>query len=354
MIDLDDLEIYQHHDPDGMRGHIRKLPQQLREAWQKSSEFILPANFANIDKITICGMGGSAIGGQLLESFASNLTKPIIFIRRGYDLPAFVDSKTLIIASSYSGNTEETLSSFTQAMDIDCPKIAITTGGKLKDLAKAKQVPVFTIDYACQPRAALGYSFIPLISLLARLGFIEGKSAQLDEAAQALEALSDKLAEDTPTSRNSAKQLAQRLFGKLIVVYGAGILSPVAQRWKGQFNENSKTWAFYETFSELNHNSVVGYEFPEEMADNIYVILLRSPSLHPRILARYQITSDILQKAKVKHEIIDSQGEGKLAQMMSLVFLGDWTSYYLAMLNQVDPTPVKMIDYLKERLDSTK
>jgi len=354
MIDLDDLEIYQHHDPDGMRGHIRKLPQQLREAWQKSSEFILPASFANIDKIIICGMGGSAIGGQLLGSFASNLTKPIIFIHRGYDLPAFVDSKTLIIASSYSGNTEETLSSFAQAMDIDCPKIAITTGGKLKDLAKAKQVPVFTIDYACQPRAALGYSFIPLISLLARLGFIEGKSAQLDEAAQVLEALLGKLAENIPTSRNSAKQLAQRLFGKLIVVYSAGILSPVAQRWKGQFNENSKTWAFYETFSELNHNSVVGYEFPKEMADNIYVILLRSPSLHPRILARYQITSDILQKAKVKHEIIDSQGEDKLAQMMSLVFLGDWTSYYLAMLNQVDPTPVKMISYLKERLASMK
>jgi glucose/mannose-6-phosphate isomerase len=355
MIDLDDLEIYRHYDSDGMREHIRKLPWQLREAWQKSSEFTLPANFANIDKIIICGMGGSAIGGELIKSFASNLTKPIIFIHRDYDLPAFVDSRTLVIASSYSGNTEETLSNFTQAMDIDCPKIAITTGGKLKDLAKAKQIPVFTIDYACQPRAALGYSFIPLISLLAGLVFIEGKSARLDEAVQTLEALLDKLAEDIPTVHNPAKQLAHKLFGKLIIIYGAGILSPVAQRWKGQFNENSKTWAFYETFSELNHNAVVGYEFPKEMADKIYVILLRSPSLlHPRILARYRITSEILQKAKVKHEIIDSQSKGKLAQMMSLIFLGDWTSYYLAMLNQIDPTPVKMIDYLKERLDSMK
>ena len=354
MIDLDDLEIYQHYDPDGMRKHIHQLPQQLREAWQKSSEFTLPANFASIDKIIVCGMGGSAIGAELLRKFASSSAKPVILVHRDYDLPASVDSKTLIIASSYSGNTEETLSSFTQAMDKDCPKMAITTGGKLKDLAQTRRIPVFTIDYVCQPRAALGYSFIPLISLLARLGFIEGKSAWIEEAVQTLEALLDKLAENVPTSRNSAKQLAQRLFGKLIVIYGAGILSPVAQRWKGQFNENSKTWAFYETFSELNHNSVVGYEFPKEMADNTFVILLRSPSLHPRILARYQITSEILQKAKVKHEIIDSQGKEKLAQMMSLVFLGDWTSYYLAMLNQVDPTPVKMISYLKERLASMK
>jgi glucose/mannose-6-phosphate isomerase len=132
------------------------------------------------------------------------------------------------------------------------------------------------------------------------------------------------------------------------------MLSPVARRWKGQFNENSKAWAFYETFSELNHNAVVGYEFPQAMADKTFVILLRSPSLHPRLLARYQITGEILEKAGVKHDIVDSQGEDNLTQMMSLVFLGDWVSYYLAMLYHADPTPVKMIDYLKKRLSETE
>ncbi|GAI32113.1 unnamed protein product, partial [marine sediment metagenome] len=268
------------------------------------------------------------------------------------DLPAFVDSKTLVIASSYSGNTEETLSAFKQALNTNCKKLAVTTGGKLRNLAQEKQVPIFTIDYLSPPRAALGYSFIPLIALLSKLGFLEDKSAEVEGMAQTLKELLGKLAEDIPIAHNPAKQLASKLFGKLVAIYGAGILSPVARRWKGEFNENSKAWAFYETFPELNHNTVVGYEFPKAMADKLYVVLLRCPSLHPRILARYQITCEILQKAGVKHEIFDSQGENELTQMMSLLFLGDWTSYYLAMLNQTDPMPVKMIDYLKKRLNS--
>jgi len=372
MIDLDNLEIYRQYDPDGMVVHLHSLPQQCRQAWKKADKFALPTEFKDIDKIVICGMGGSAIGGDLLRSLASELSQPLTFVHRGYDLPAFVDAKTLVIASSYSGNTEETLSAFTQALNVNCKKLAITTGGKLKNLAQENGVPVFTIDYPGQPRAALGYSFIPLIALLGKLGFLEDKSAVatpslrakqnnltaqalpalIEGMAQLLEGLLGKLAENIPMHLNPAKQLASKLFGKLVVIYGAGILSPVAQRWKAQFNENSKTWAFYETFSELNHNAVVGYEFPQEMASKVYVILLRCPLLHPRITARYQITSEILKRAGVEHEIIDSEGENSLMQMLSLVFIGDWTSYYLAIFNHTNPTPVKMIDYLKERLGS--
>ena len=352
MIDLDNLEIYKRYDPSGMLVHLHGLPQQCRQAWEKASKFALPTDFKDINKIVICGMGGSAIGGDLLHGLTSNLSKPLVFVHRGYDLPAFVDAKTLVIASSYSGNTEETLSAFKQALNTNCKKLAVTTGGKLRNLAQEKQVPIFTIDYLSPPRAALGYSFIPLIALLSKLGFLEDKSAEVEGMAQTLKELLGKLAEDIPIAHNPAKQLASKLFGKLVAIYGAGILSPVARRWKGEFNENSKAWAFYETFPELNHNTVVGYEFPKEMADKLYVILLRCPSLHPRILTRYQITCEILQKAGVKHEIFDSQGENELTQMMSLLFLGDWTSYYLAMLNQTDPMPVKMIDYLKKRLNS--
>jgi bifunctional phosphoglucose/phosphomannose isomerase len=370
MINLDNQEIYKQYDPGGMLAHLHYLPQQCRQAWEKANDFALSTDFKDINKIVICGMGGSAIGGDLLRSLASNLSKPMVFVNREYELPAFVDSQTLVVTSSYSGNTEETLSSFAQALDTTCKKLAITTNGKLKSLAEEKGVPVFTINYSAQPRAALGYSFIPLLALLSKLGFLKDKSADptlslrakrsnltpralpasVEGMAQTLEALLGKLAENIPISLNPAKQLASKLFGKLIVIYGAGIFSPVARRWKSQFNENSKAWAFYETFSELNHNAVVGYESPGEMADKIYVILLRSPSLHPRILARYQVTCEILEKAGVGHEIIDSQGEGDLTQMMSLVYLGDWVSYYLAMLYQTDPSPVKMIDYLKRRL----
>lgn len=354
MIDLDNLEIYKQYDPQGMLLHLRNLPQQCRTAWEKASEFALSAEFKDVNKIVICGMGGSAIGGDLLRSLASNLSQAIIFVNRDYNLPAFVDSKTLVIASSYSGNTEETLSAFEQALNINCNKLAITGDGRLKYLAQEKGIPVFTIDYFSQPRAALGYSFIPFLAFLGKSGFLEDKSAEVERMAQTLETLLDQLAENIPKTLNPAKQLAEKLFGKLIVVYGAGLLSPVAQRWKGQFNENSKAWAFYETFSELNHNSVVGYESPKEMSDKVYVILLRCPSLHPRILARYEITSEILEKSRVGHEIIDSKSEDNLTQMMSLVFLGDWVSYYLAMLYQTDPTPVKNIDYLKGRLSKNK
>ena len=353
MTELDNLEIYRRYDPDGMLSDLHGLPGQCRQAWEKANKFALPPDFKDIDKLVICGMGASAIGGDLLRSLTFELSKPLVFVNRGYDLPAFVDSKTLVITSSYSGNTEEILSAFTQTLDTRCKKLVITTGGKLGNLAQEKNVPIFTIDYHGQPRAALGYSFIPLIALLCKTGFLENKSSRVEEMARTLEALLHNVAENVATPLNPAKQLAGKLFGKLVVIYGAGILSTVAQRWKSQCNENSKAWAFYETFSELNHNAVVGYEFPKEVAGKVFVIMLRCPSLHPRILSRYQITSEILEKVGVGHEIVDSQGKEHLTQMMSLVFLGDWVSYYLAILNHSDPTPVKAIDYLKKRLSDT-
>jgi len=160
--------------------------------------------------------------------------------------------------------------------------------------------------------------------------------------------------EATPTSSNPAKQLATNLHGKITVIYGAGILSEVGHRWKTQINENSKAWAFHETFPELNHNAVVGYQFPSELASKIYVVMLRCPSLHPRTLVRYQVTGELLEQNGVSHQIIDSQGGSDLSQMMSLIFLGDWVSYYLAILYEIDPTPVEAIDYLKKRLSDAK
>lgn len=350
MTDLDNPETYQRYDPGGMLLHLHKLPQQCREAWEKAEAYELPCAFKDIDKVVVCGMGGSAIGGDLLSSLAANLGKPIVFVHRGYDLPAFVDSQTLVIASSYSGNTEETLSAFAQAMERNCTKFVITTGGRLRELAQENGIPVFIIDYHSQPRAALGYSFVPLLSLLGKLGLLEDQLANVEAMLQELEGLLDKLAENIPESHNPAKQLARSLFGKLIIIYGAGILAPVAKRWKGQFNENSKALAFYETFPELNHNAVVGYEFPREVAGNTYVILLHSPSLHPRILARYRVTGEILEKAGLEYKIVTALGSDDLTRMMSHVFLGDWVSYYLAMIHETDPTPVRMIDYLKQRL----
>jgi glucose/mannose-6-phosphate isomerase len=241
-------------------------------------------------------------------------------------------------------------------MSINCKKLAITTGGKLKNLAESVQVPVFLVEPKYQPRAALGYSFISLTAFLRNLGFLKGITIDIKTIKQLLESLlSEDLNETVPTSSNPAKQLALNLYGKIPVVYGAEALSGVARRWKTQINENSKSWGFYETFPELNHNAVVGYQIPQKPAMETYVVLLLNcPSLHPRILTRYSITGDILEQNLIKHQVVNSRGEELLSQMMSLIYIGDWTSYYLAILNGIDPTPVSSIDYLKKQLENTK
>jgi glucose/mannose-6-phosphate isomerase len=354
MVNLDDIQVYRRLDPANMLEHLHGLPKQCRTAWHKAKEFELPRDYANIDKVVILGMGGSAIGGDLFRSLVSPIGKPIIFVTRDYDLPTFVDNRTLVIASSYSGNTEETISAFSWSLERKCKKLVMTTGGKLKILAENARVPVFIIDRISQPRAALGFSFVPLIIFLEKLDFLEDKATEVEAMIQNLETLLLKLKETVTTSSNLAKQLATRLYGKIAVIYGAGVLSKVARRWKTQINENSKAWAFHETLPELNHNAVVGYKFPPELASKIYVVLLRCSSLHPRTLIRYQVTSELLEQSGISHQIMDGQGESELSQMMNLVFLGDWTSYYLAILYDIDPTPVEVIDYLKKRLSEAK
>jgi glucose/mannose-6-phosphate isomerase len=354
MVNLDDAQTYKRLDPENMRQHLQGLPEQCRDAWNKAIKFELPKDYANIDKVVVGGMGGSAIGGDLVGSLFRSRKKPIIFVNREYDLPAFVDDRTLVIASSYSGNTEETLSAFSQSLEKKCKKLAITTGGELKPMAEKAGVPVFIIDYVGQPRAALGYGFMSLIAFLQTLGLVEDQTSAVETMIQDLEKQLGELRETVPAGSNAAKQLAEKLYGKIAVIYGAGILSQVAHRWKTQMNENGKACAFYEIFSELNHNAVVGYQFPQELASKIYVVMLRCPSLHHRILLRYQITGDMLAQSGIGYQTADSRGKSELSQMMGMIYLGDWVSYYLAMLNETDPTPVKIIEYLKKRLSEEK
>jgi len=348
--DLDNPQVYKQYDPEGMLTHLHKTPELCQQAWQMAMEFTLPPDYSEVSKVVILSMGGSAIGGDLASNLVASEAKLPILVHRDYNLPAFIDSKTLLIASSYSGMTEEILSSFGQALETDSKKLAITTGGKLKNMAEERKIPVFSFNYKAPPRAALPFSLLPIIGSLQKLGFISDKSADVTETVKVLEKLSRRISEDVPLHQNPAKQLAHSLYSRLPIIYGAGILSEVARRWKTQLNENSKAWAFYEFFSELNHNAVVGYQFPPELADKIMVILLRSAHLHKRIQLRYQLTCQLLEQAKVSYQIVDGEGNSQLSQLMSLVLFGDYISYYLAILNKIDPTPVKAIDYLKEQL----
>jgi glucose/mannose-6-phosphate isomerase len=349
---LDDLAAYQRIDPDGMLARIRDLPQQCRDAWKESQKLELSNDYRDIDKVVILGMGGSAIAGDFLGSLVA-LESPVpIFSHRNYDLPRLVDDRTLLIASSYSGKTEEVLSAFDRGLDTAAKKVAITTGGTLLATARAKGIPTFVFAYPAEPRAALGYSFMPLLAIAQKAGIVADKSEAVDEAAAVMDGLAARIDETVPLARNPAKQLAQKLHQRLPVVYGAGILTPVARRWKGQLNETSKVWCFYEELPEANHNALVGYGLPKEIAAKALVIFLRAPSLHPRILLRYDLTQKALGEAGGESATVDAEGKSPLAQMMSATLHGDWVSLYLAILNGVAPAPTPPIGTLKERLAS--
>jgi glucose/mannose-6-phosphate isomerase len=347
---LDDLEAYKRIDPQGMLDRIRDLPHQCRAAWQEIQTLRLPEDYCDIENVVILGMGGSAIAGDFLRSLVA-LESPIpIFSHRDYELPLLVDGRTLLIASSYSGNTEEVLSCFERGLGTGAKKVIITGGGKLLSTARANGVPAFVFHYESEPRAALGYGIMPLLAIAQKVDVVADKDEDVDEAIAAMIDLATRIDETVPLDSNPAKQLAQRLHQRLPVVYGAGILAQVARRWKGQLNETSKMWCFYEELPEANHNALVGYGLPKEIAAKALVVFLRAPSLHPRILLRYDLTQTALEEAGVESATVDAEGKSPLAQMMSAVLFGDWVSLYLAVLNGVEPAPTPPIVTLKERL----
>lgn len=350
-VDLDDALVYPRFDPSSMRRFLHQFPGECRRAWQSVSQFHLPDTYAGIDRVLIVGMGGSAAAGDIVRHLAINETKVPIWVHRDYGLPSsVVDEDTLVIFSSYSGNTEETLSAFAASRNTPSKKLAITTGGMLRYLAEQQGVPVLLMDYQAPPRAAFPHGFASLLGILVRLGLLPDRLADWQEALLILNGLSTELTETNPLASNRAKQLATRMQGSLAVIYGAELLSGVALRWKSQLNENSKTWAFCELFPELNHNAAVGYELPSWAKDKVFVVLLCSPSLHPRNVLRYQATTEVLARAGVNWEVVNAMGRSPLAQVMSMVLLGDYLSFYLAILNRTDPTPVDSIDFVKSYL----
>jgi len=350
MASLDDPAIYRQIDSSGMLSHLHDFPGQCQQAWERIMRFDLPREYKGIERVIILGVGGSAIGGDIVRRLALAESKAPVWVHRDYGLPPFLDENTLVIASSYSGDTEETTSAFTQSLKTRAKKLVLTTGGKLKQLAERESIPLFVIDYQAPPRTAFPHSFIPLVGIFQKLGLLGDKSAELREGLQILGKLSRDLVETTPLVSNPAKQLATKLYRHAVIIYGAELLSEVARRWKTQLNENSKTMAFFELFPELDHNAVVGYDFPPEVKERVFVVLLRSALLNSRNQLRYEATAQLLAKAQIKHQLVEAIGKTAIAQVMSLILFGDYVSLYLAILNRIDPTPVDSIDFVKKYL----
>ncbi len=311
-------------------------------------------NVKNIKNIIINGLGGSAIGGDLLRSFVANEITVPVYVNRNYSLPEFAGKDTLAVISSYSGNTEETTSAFKDALSRKCRIICVSSGGTVEKLAKKHKKLLVKIPGGLQPRCALGYSFFSLLVLFTKLKFIKDKSADINETLLVLEQSLDELSNLTFDS-NPALQIAALLKDKLPVVYSSvDVLDVVNLRWRGQISENAKILAYGNLFPEMNHNELVGWELNEDILKKINVIFLEDISDNPRIKMRMKITEKVFKKHAANILHLSSDCKSKLARIFDLIFLGDWVSYYLAILNGVNPTPVNAISYLKKELDKIK
>jgi glucose/mannose-6-phosphate isomerase len=335
-------------DPGNMLERIKDLAKQVRDAWGIATKASLPPAYSDVRSIVVAGMGGSAIGGDLAAALLADELRIPMTVHRDYGLPAFVGRDTLVIASSYSGNTEETLAAFEEARKRGAKVLILTTGGKLADLGRASSFPVVTFSYSAQPRAALGYSLGLVLGCLVRLGFVRDLSADIDAALADLAKLEERVHEGART--NDAKKMALEVYGRIPFAYGAGVMGVMARRVKGQWNENAKSWSAFDVMSELNHNAVVGFPHPPLAREGLTVLLLRSDRDNPRHKIRFDVTAELLDRAGVPHKTLSFPGQSRLSEVLQMVMFTDYVSFYLALLNGADPSEVRSIDYLKDRL----
>jgi glucose/mannose-6-phosphate isomerase len=345
---IESVERIRAADPEDMLGRIKELPKQIQGAWQVTRAAQLPPAYGDVRNITVIGMGGSAIGGDLAAALLADELKVPMSVHRDYGLPAFIGRDSLVIASSYSGNTEETLSAFEEARKRGAKVLALTTGGTLATQARAANYPVVTFSYKARPRATLGYSLGLVLGSLTRLGLIRDLSADIDAAIADLAKLEERVHEGART--NDAKKLAIELHGRIIFAYGAGVMGVMARRVKGQWNENAKNWSAYDVMSELNHNAVVGFPNPQIAREAITVLLLRSDRDNPRHKIRFDVTRELLDRASIPHKSLQFGGTNLLSEVLQMTLYTDYVSFYVALLNGADPSPNTAIDYLKDRL----
>ena len=349
---LNDHEAFQSLDTQNMLAEINGLPDQVVEAWKTGLDFPLP-EWTGITRVVVAGMGGSAIGGSLIKAYAAPLGEAPIYVHRNYDLPAWVRGKeTLFIASSHSGNTEETLSAFETAVERGCRVIGITTGGRLAHRVKEENSILWQFSHLGQPRAAVGYSFTLLLAALFRSGIIPDPTPEVEEAVSVLRKQQKQLFSDLPIPKNPAKRLAGQLIERWVCIIGAEHLVPVARRWKTQVNELSKAWGQWEALPEADHNTLAGILNPEESLFKTMALFLRADVAHTRNQARVNLTKKQFMLEGLNTDFIDARGKSRLAQQWSTLHLGDYVAYYLAMLYDVDPTPVAAIENLKKELKS--
>ncbi len=329
----------------GMLQTLDMFPSQCKDAIQLGGEFRWEPTI-DVDRIVVCGMGASAMVGEI----ACRFLRPPSEVVRGYHLPSHVDHRTLIIAVSYSGNTVETLSCLEQGINAGAASLIISSGGRMEEISKDKGIAWLKIPSGYQPRAAVGYLVLPLLSILSRLGLLT-EIGSWENLLQQLDRVKGRCAFSVPTVENPAKQLAHTLRSRIPLVYGTvGNTDLVAMRWKTQINENAKQPAFWNTFPELSHNEIVALTRADLLSNQHIVLLANDYDLPENHLCR-EVMKPLFEKNGVSFTEVSAEGEGVLAQIFAQIYFGDYVSTYLAFLNGVDPTPVALIEEFKAALE---
>lgn len=319
--------------------------KQIEYSWNLNFD-VNKIDVAKIKNVIVTGLGGSAIGGDLLQNFLRDELKYPYQVNRNYQLPFFANENTLVVASSYSGNTEETISALNDAIKRKCQIVCITTGGKLEELAKENSIPYANLMKGFQPRYALYLNFFALLKLISSLKLVSDQNKVVEKSISLLK----KKAEDYSKEKNEAIKLAEDLIGFIPIIYSVSdVTSVVAVRLKGQFNENSKMHAFYNFYPELDHNEIMGWEGYRSTM-NFKVINILDDDYNEQIKKRFEITSYLIKKNGGEIINLRSNEENFKLRLIDLIYLGDWVTYYLAILHGVDPTTINNINYLKEHL----
>ncbi|MBC8346620.1 MAG: bifunctional phosphoglucose/phosphomannose isomerase [Candidatus Marinimicrobia bacterium] len=341
---------YQSIDPDGMHKSIYEFPDHMLVASKIGESISLKKQYSGIRNVVVAGMGGSAIGGDVVRILVKNEIQVPMVVSRNYKLPNWVNRHTLVICSSYSGNTEETLAAFEDAREKGAQIVGISTGGILTERMNDLELEVVVIPSGLQPRAALAISFIPMMYLLNAMDLIGNNTInQLSNAATLLMKNRNLYAEES--NNNPTYSLAQRIYKTIPVIYGETEATAIlAVRWKGQLSENAKMLAYYNELPEMNHNEIVGWDNNKDLIQQLSVIWLKDENDHPRTSIRQASTRNIIGDLAGNHEVVFVEGNSLVERYLHLVHYGDWVSYWCAILHETDPTPVKKINHLKEIL----
>lgn len=333
---------------------IQSFPRQLALAGEEFAALALPADLASCREVVFCGMGGSAIGSDIACDLPQKLVRKPLHVVREYNLPAFVDQESLVVVVSYSGETEEALSCFREGHERGAKLLVITSGAKLAAEASAVGATVYKFDFKAPPRDALGYLLASLPRVLAAAGVLQPKEADMTKAIAGLGTLVPRLGPNVPTKENRAKELAYLLYDHVPMVIGSGTLRGVARRWKGQFNEHAKSASYFDLLPEADHNTVEGFQFPPRFRDDVVVLVLHSTYDHPEVVKRAHLLEKFLDTQHVAwHEPkLGLPQQDLWGEKLSLVALGDWVSYYLALLYRTDPAATPAINALKRELRS--